>query len=122
VILTVLLIAGNSTAMTVRERTGEVAVMRALGFERPLIASLLFGECAVIGVLGGAIGAAPALWMFRSGVTLGPVLQGNGALWVTPVSATQALVVAIAITVVSALPPVVAALRIAPALAFRKVV
>jgi putative ABC transport system permease protein len=38
VILTVMLIAGNSTAMMVRERINEVAVMRALGFGRALLA------------------------------------------------------------------------------------
>lgn len=122
VILTVLLIAGNSTAMTVRERTGEVAVMRALGFERPAIGALLFGECAAMGIGGGALGAGSAWWMFSSGVTLGPVLQGNGALWVAPWGAAQALIVAIAISIMSALPAVFAALRITPAMAFRAVV
>jgi putative ABC transport system permease protein len=84
VVLTVLLIAANSTAMMVRERISEVAVMRSLGFGRGAISILLFGECGLIGALGGLIGAAVALWMFRDGVTLGAALGGNGALWVTP--------------------------------------
>ena len=80
VILTVMLIAANSTAMMVRERTNEVAVMRALGFRRGAIGILLFGECAAIGIVGGGIGAGLAYWLFAGGATMGPVLNGNGAL------------------------------------------
>jgi len=58
---TVLLISANSMAMTVRERLGEVAVIRTLGFSRLQVAMLLFGECALIGVLGGLLGAGIAL-------------------------------------------------------------
>ena len=54
VVLTVLLIAANSTAMMVRERISEVAVMRSLGFSRGAISVLLFGECGLIGAVGGA--------------------------------------------------------------------
>src|SRR6202040_435821 len=55
VVLTVLLIAANSTAMMVRERISEVAVMRSLGFSRGAVSILLFGECALIGAIGGLV-------------------------------------------------------------------
>src|SRR6516165_3674679 len=84
VILTVMLIAANSTAMMVRERINEVAVMRALGFRRGAIGILLFGECAAIGIVGGAVGAGLAYWLFAGGATMGPVLNGNGAPYVMP--------------------------------------
>lgn len=122
VILTVMLIAANSTAMMVRERISEVAVMRALGFSRGTIGGLLFGECAIIGVVGGGIGAGLAYWLFAGGVTLGPVLNGNGALYLMPAQAIFGLAAAIFVSLVSALIPIAGALRIAPALAFRKVV
>ena len=122
VVLTVLLIAANSTAMMVRERISEVAVMRSLGFSRGAISVLLFGECGLIGAVGGLIGAAVALWMFRDGVTLGAALGGNGALWVTPEQALNAIVVAVAVSLVSGFVPIVEALRISPAMAFRKVI
>ena len=48
VLLTVLLIAANSTVMMVREQISDVAVMRALGFSRGAVAFLLFGECGAI--------------------------------------------------------------------------
>jgi putative ABC transport system permease protein len=122
VVLTVLLIAANSTAMMVRERISEVAVMRALGFGRGSIAVLLFGECGAIGFAGGLIGAGAAFWMFSAGVTLGAALGGNGALWVTPEQAAGALIVAVAVSLLSGLLPIFEALRISPAMAFRKVV
>src|SRR5581483_12372449 len=102
------------------ERIGEVAVMRALGFGREAVAGLLFGECAVIGIAGGAAGAGLAWWMFSRGVTLGPVLNGNGALYVMPEQAIVGLVAAVFVTLASGLIPIAGALRIAPALAFRK--
>ncbi len=122
VIVTVLLIAANSTAMMVRDRMSEVAVMRVLGFSRGPIAGVLFGECGAIGLVGGAIGAGAALWLFGGGITLGPLLGGNGALWVTPESAAFATVIAVGVGIVSGVVPIAAALRIAPAIAVRQVV
>jgi len=122
VILTMLLIAANSMAMTVRERLGEVAVIRALGFERHQVASILFGECAMIGSLGGLLGSGIAFALFGSGVTLGAVLGGTGYLWVSPAVAMEGLAVAVMLCVLSGLFPILSALRTAPALAFREIV
>src|SRR5271154_238294 len=122
VLLTVLLIAANSTVMMVREQISDVAVMRALGFSRGSIAVLLFGECGAIGLVGGVIGAGLAVWMFSGGITLGAALGGNGALWVTPAQFVNALVAALAVSIVSGIVPIFEAVRLPPALAFRKVV
>ncbi len=59
--------------------------------------------------------------MFHDGMTLGAALGGNGALWVTPEQALNAIVVAVAVSLVSGLVPIFEALRISPAMAFRKV-
>jgi len=122
VLLTVLLIAANSTAMMVRDRLSEVAIMRALGFSRGQVAGMLFGECSVIGLIGGTFGAATALKLFYGGITLGVVLEGNGALWVTPAQAINAVIVATIVCTVSGLIPIIEALRVPPALAFRQVI
>jgi len=122
VLLTVLLIAANSTVMMVREQISDVAVMRALGFSRSAVAFLLFGECSAIGLLGGIIGAGAALWMFSGGITLGAALGGNGALWVTPAQTLNALIAALAVSLISGIVPILEAVRLPPALAFRKVV
>ncbi|HYL57346.1 MAG TPA: ABC transporter permease [Candidatus Acidoferrales bacterium] len=121
VVLTVLLIAANSTAMMVRERIAEVAVMRTLGFGRPAVAALLFGECAAIGLCGGIAGAGVALLIFRHGATLS-LAGGVGALWVTPAGAALGLAVAFAVSVASGLAPIWSALRPAPVDAIGKII
>ena len=122
VLLTVLLISANAMAMMVRDRLSEVAVMRALGFGRGTISTVLLGECAIIGLAGGIIGASFALWMFGAGVNLGAVIGNVGALVVAPREAANALVVAVALSIVSGVLPTLNALRMTPALAFRQIV
>ncbi len=96
--------------------------MRALGFSRGAIAMLLFGECGIIGTVGGLLGSGFALWVFHGGLTLGAALGGNGALWVTPNQMLNATFVAIAVSLMSGLVPIFESLRISPAMAFRKIV
>jgi len=121
VVLTMLLIAANSSAMMVRERVNEVAIMRAIGFGRPAIAAMLFGECGAIGLCGGTLGAGAALWIFGSGVVIGS-LGGAGALWVLPAGACTALVVATASTLLSGIVPIWGVLRIPPAIGITQTV
>ena len=121
VVLTVLLIAANSTAMMVRERAGEVAVMRTLGFGRPVVAMMLFGECAAIGLCGGVLGSGAALSIFGHGASI-TLAGGIGALWVTPASAAGALAVAFAVSLASGLAPILNVIRIPPAVAIGKII
>lgn len=60
VVFAILLVTANTTAMAVRERTREVAVMKALGFTRRRLLGLLVGEAAVIAMAGGLLGAGGA--------------------------------------------------------------
>src|SRR3954464_9390795 len=60
VVLTTLFVAGNTMAMSVRERTTEIAVMRTLGFPSGTIFMLVVGEGVVVAGLGGALGAVLA--------------------------------------------------------------
>ncbi|MGC1400454.1 ABC transporter permease [Candidatus Binatus sp.] len=120
--LTIFLIAANAMSMMVRERLRDVAVLRALGFKQPYIARILLGECALIGTVGGALGCALALWQFGSGTTLRAVLESAGYLTVTYGAALEALLAAIAISLLSAAIPVLGAMRVTPADAFRKTI
>jgi putative ABC transport system permease protein len=52
------LITSNTLAMGARERRGETAILRVLGFGRPTVLGILLGEAAVYGLLGGAVGMA----------------------------------------------------------------
>ena len=122
ILLTVLLIAANSMAMMVRDRTAEVAVMRALGFQRIHVATLLLIEASLIGLIGSSIGAALALWRFGSGISLGAVTGMMGYMTVRPETALAAVAAAFLVSIASAIAPVIGAMRIAPANAFRKVI
>jgi putative ABC transport system permease protein len=56
VTFTVLLVSGNTMAMSVRERVREVGVLKTLGFTRPAILGMILGESVSLAVVGGAIG------------------------------------------------------------------
>jgi putative ABC transport system permease protein len=60
VIFAILFMVANATAMSVRERTAEVAVMKTLGFRRQAILRLIAGEAVLIALLGGILGALGA--------------------------------------------------------------
>jgi putative ABC transport system permease protein len=122
VLLTVLCIAANSMTMMVRDRVTEVAVMRALGFGRIHVVTLLLAEAGMIGLAGAAVGAGAALLAFHRGISLGTLTGGIGYMAVAPDTAALAVVIALGVSVLSALLPVSQAANIPPAMAFRKVV
>lgn len=65
VTFTILLVAGNTMAMTVRERVREVGVLKTLGFTNGSILWLLVGEALFISLIGGAIGLLLAAGLVR---------------------------------------------------------
>jgi len=56
-VITTLFVAGNTMAMSVRERTMEIAVMRTLGFQSATIFLLIAGEGLLMALGGGLLGA-----------------------------------------------------------------
>lgn len=61
-----LLVMGNTMAMTVRERTREVGTLKAIGFKRHTIAGLFLGESILVSIVGAAIGIGAAVLLYRS--------------------------------------------------------
>src|SRR5713226_4092559 len=61
-----LLVMANTMAMTVRERTREVGMLKALGFQRGTITGLFVGEALVVTTLGALIGIGGAMLLFKS--------------------------------------------------------
>jgi putative ABC transport system permease protein len=62
VVFTTLLVSANTMAMSIRERTREVAVLKTLGFQRGTILGLFVGEAMSLSVIGGLFGCSFA-WM-----------------------------------------------------------
>jgi putative ABC transport system permease protein len=60
VFFTLLLVTGNSMASAIRERTGELAVMKTVGFSDISILLLVMAESLLVAVAGGAAGLALA--------------------------------------------------------------
>lgn len=61
-----LLVMGNTMAMTVRERTKEVGTLKAIGFQRGTITALFLGEALIVACIGAAIGIGGAALLFNS--------------------------------------------------------
>jgi putative ABC transport system permease protein len=61
-----LLVMGNTMAMTVRERTREVGTLKAIGFQRHTITMLFLGEALLVACIGAVIGIGAAALLFRS--------------------------------------------------------
>lgn len=61
VFFTILLVAGNTMAQAVRERTEELGVLKAVGFTNELVLGLVLCESCLIAILGGAGGLGLAL-------------------------------------------------------------
>ncbi len=61
VFFTLLLVTGNTMAISVRERTGELAVLKAIGFQDGSILFLVLAESLAIAMVGGLLGLGAAL-------------------------------------------------------------
>ncbi len=61
VVFATLLVSANTMAMSIRERTREVAVLKTLGFTRQAILRLYVGEGIVVALAGGVLGCLLAV-------------------------------------------------------------
>lgn len=68
VFFTILLVAGNTMAQTVRERTEEIGVLKALGFSSTLVLILVLAESCLIAGLGGFAGLGLAYGLITAGI------------------------------------------------------
>lgn len=64
VVFSLLCVSGNAMAMALRERTREVAVLRAIGFGKLLILFLVLAESVFVAVLGGVVGSIGSKFLF----------------------------------------------------------
>ncbi len=67
VFFTILLVAGNTMAQSVRERIRELGVLKALGFTHRGVLGLVLAESCLLAVLGGGLGLALAAWLISFG-------------------------------------------------------
>ena len=63
VLFTMMLVAANTMAQSVRERRSEVGVLKTLGFSNAAVLILVLGESVLIALVGGGLGLLAA-WLF----------------------------------------------------------
>jgi putative ABC transport system permease protein len=119
VFFTLLLVTGNTMAISIRERIGEIAIFKAIGFNDRAILFFVLGESLAISVAGGTLGillAAAAIPAMGAGLNgLLPRLVLPGSLMVV------GLAFAIVVGIASGLLPAVSAMRLRVVTALREV-
>jgi putative ABC transport system permease protein len=103
VVFTTLLVCANTMAMSIRERTREVAVLRTLGFTRQSILSLLLGESVTISMIGGLVGVLFAALAMK--VLIRPGIALPTQLRLTALTVFVVMFVAAVVGVISGLIP-----------------
>jgi putative ABC transport system permease protein len=73
-ILMILLITANTMAQSIRERTGELAVLKTLGFGDGRVLSMVLLESCFIALLGGSVGLAVSWFLISLGDPTGGFL------------------------------------------------
>jgi putative ABC transport system permease protein len=71
VVFATLLVSATTMAMSIRERTREVAVLKTLGFTRQSILRLYIGEGVLVSLAGGVLGCLAAI-LLVSGLSHAP--------------------------------------------------
>ena len=106
VTFTILLVSGNTMAMSVRERIKEVGVLKTLGFNSEAILGIIVGEAVCISLIGGAIGIGLAsVLALLGGKVLGGFLPQLHNLTVTPFTILVALGLSLVVGLVSSIIP-----------------
>lgn len=112
VVFATLLVSANTMAMSIRERTREVAVLKTLGFTRQSILSLYVGEAVTVTLAGGILGCLLAMGL----VTAMAHAPGMGFFFsgmkVTLSTFMLAIVVSVMVGFLSAIVPAYHAARI----------
>ncbi len=111
VTFTILLVSGNTMAMSVRERIREVGILKTLGFTPRAILGIIVGEAGLISFTGGAIGCGLAWLMCGVVRQAPPFISDLKTLTIVPSVAVACLLIALLIGVVSSVVPAWSASR-----------
>jgi putative ABC transport system permease protein len=119
VFFTLLLVTGNTMAISVRERVGELAVLKAIGYPDRYILFFVLSESLLIALIGGLIGLGLAVLAIpvvgaKLGSLLPPLLLSVSAL-------SLGLAFAVFVGVASGLLPGIGAMRLRVVNALRRV-
>jgi putative ABC transport system permease protein len=105
VVFAILLVSANTMAMSIRERTREVALLKTLGFTQGRVLGLFVGEAMALAILGGLIGTVIAVVVIRGAANAPGLNFFLAGVHVGVPTMLVALIVAAAVGFVSAFLP-----------------
>jgi len=118
VFFTILLVTGNTISQSVRERTGELGVLKAIGFTNGQVLGLVLAESCVLSVLGGVVGLGVAWLLTSRGDPTGGLLP----LFFFPAGDLAAgLAISVALGLVTGFFPAMQAMRLRVADSLRRI-
>jgi putative ABC transport system permease protein len=117
VFFAILFVAANTMMMAVRERIGEIAVLKTVGFGNGAVAALVLAESVLIALLGGALGLGLARLAFLGRNPLNAFFPGFG---VTPQTIALGMMMAAALGLISGAVPAIQSARLSVAGALRR--
>ncbi len=112
--LCIVFIAANTASMAVRERSGEIAVLKAIGFQRKTIFATLLAEAMLVASVAGLSGVVLAIAvtkMLRAFAGWNPSLGPLGAFIVTPTVIAQGVCLSLVVGLFAGLVPAFGAAR-----------
>jgi len=119
VFFTLLLVTGNTMAISVRERTGELAVLKAIGYSDRLVLFFVLAESVVIALVGGLLGLGLAILAIP---VVGAAMSGMlPRLILSPTQLSLGVVFAALVGIASGLLPGLGAMRLRVVNALRRV-
>lgn len=118
VFFTLLLVTGNTMAIAIRERTRELAVLKAVGFSDGVVLALVITEAIVIAVIGGVLGLGAAKLFTLRGDPTGGLLP---FFYLPPPTIGLGLGLALAVGVMAGLLPALSAGRLRVVDALRRI-
>ena len=111
VTFTILLVSGNTMAMSVRERVREVGILKTLGFTSGEILGIILGEASIISAVGGFAGLLLATFLV-TGLKKAPMQFANlSHMSISPGIWGLCMAVALLIGLISAFVPAQGASR-----------
>ena len=118
VFFTLLLVTGNTMAISVRERTPEIAVLKAIGFSDRAVLGFVIAESLVIAILG----CVGLIFAFLAIPILGRAMAGlMPTLVISPKVLISGVCAALVVGLASAILPGLGAMRMSVVNALRRV-
>src|SRR5437879_8358897 len=118
VFFTLLLVTGNTMAIAVRERMGELAVLKALGFSNQFVLLLVMLESLIVAFIGGGLGLLLAKLFSLHGDPTNGILP---YFYLPPLAIVSGVAAALLVGVAGGILPAVSAMRLRVVDAIRRV-